>query len=603
MKKLILLILLGIIAVGCSKDNGGPTNLGDSSISSFSFTAAGNGSLSKTATGTIGELGNNHVIFITVEEGADLTSLRPSFTVARNTVVTYNGSPVTENSTPIDFSERVELTVTAENGSSRVYNVLCKHGREEVDKYVYNFMFQFDIPGVSVAVNKDEELVYSYGYGFADLEAKEKTTADHLFRLGSVSKQQTSLCIMTLVEEGRLNLSDHVFGEGGILEEEFGTEMAENAKKVTIQNLLEHTSGWTSDDVDPMFTSDSNYDGKPLEEIIAYVLANVKQTYYPGAEYSYYNLGFGMLGKVIEKVTGKDFESYLREDVLSKAGVTEIYVGGDRSHKRENECVYYSQDGMNGYGNDMEMIKAVNLKKYYVADTYEVRALDGVSLSAEDGEFLAIVGTSGSGKTTLLNLLGGLDVPDSGGVWIRGNSLKDMDKEERTIFRRRNIGFVFQQYNLVPVLSVYENIVLPLRLDGAEIDGKFLEEIVSLLGLKDKMGRLPETLSGGQQQRAAIARALLVKPAILLCDEPTGNLDSATSMEVTGLLKSCAQRFHQTVLVVTHQEEVAQMADRIIRLEDGRLSGQAGQISGKNGRICGENSGQSGTGSGKEQAL
>lgn len=358
MKKLILLILLGIIAVGCSKDNGGPTNLGDSSISSFSFTAAGNGSLSKTATGTIGELGNNHVIFITVEEGADLTSLRPSFTVARNTVVTYNGSPVTENSTPIDFSERVELTVTAENGSSRVYNVLCKHGREEVDKYVYNFMFQFDIPGVSVAVNKDEELVYSYGYGFADLEAKERTTADHLFRLGSVSKQQTSLCIMTLVEEGRLNLSDHVFGEGGILEEEFGTEMAENAKKVTIQNLLEHTSGWTSDDVDPMFTSDSNYDGKPLEEIIAYVLANVKQTYYPGAEYSYYNLGFGMLGKVIEKVTGKDFESYLREDVLSKAGVTEIYVGGDRSHKRENECVYYSQDGMNGYGNDMEMIKA-----------------------------------------------------------------------------------------------------------------------------------------------------------------------------------------------------------------------------------------------------
>ena len=153
----------------------------------------------------------------------------------------------------------------------------------------------------------------------------------------------------------------------------------------------------------------------------------------------------------------------------------------------------------------MEMVKAVNLKKYYITDTYEVHALDGVSLSAQDGEFLAIVGTSGSGKTTLLNLLGGLDVPTSGGVWIRGSSLKDMDKEERTIFRRRNIGFVFQQYNLVPVLSVYENIVLPLRLDGAEIDGEFLEEIVSLLGLDDKMERLPETLSGGQQQRAAAA--------------------------------------------------------------------------------------------------
>ena len=224
----------------------------------------------------------------------------------------------------------------------------------------------------------------------------------------------------------------------------------------------------------------------------------------------------------------------------------------------------------------MEMVKAVNLKKYYITDTYEVHALDGVSLSAQDGEFLAIVGTSGSGKTTLLNLLGGLDVPTSGGVWIRGSSLKDMDKEERTIFRRRNIGFVFQQYNLVPVLSVYENIVLPLRLDGAEIDGEFLEEIVSLLGLDDKMERLPETLSGGQQQRAAIARALLVKPAILLWDEPTGNLDSVTGMEVAGLLKSCAQRFHQTVLVVTHQEAVAQTADRIIRLEDGRICGHSG---------------------------
>ena len=219
----------------------------------------------------------------------------------------------------------------------------------------------------------------------------------------------------------------------------------------------------------------------------------------------------------------------------------------------------------------MEMIKAVNLKKYYVTDTYEVHALDGVSLTAEDGEFLAVIGTSGSGKTTLLNMLGGLDVPDSGGVWIRGNSLKDMEREERTVFRRRNIGFVFQQYNLVPVLTVYENIVLPLRLDGAEIDSGFLEEVVSLLGLEDKLERLPETLSGGQQQRTAIARALLAKPAILLCDEPTGNLDSATSMEVIGLLKSCAERFHQTVLMVTHQEEAAQMADRIIRMSDGRI--------------------------------
>lgn len=219
----------------------------------------------------------------------------------------------------------------------------------------------------------------------------------------------------------------------------------------------------------------------------------------------------------------------------------------------------------------MEMIKAAGLKKYYVTDNYEVHALDGVSLSVEEGEFLAIIGTSGSGKTTLLQILGGLDEPTADGVWIRGNSLKDMTEDERTIFRRRNIGFVFQQYNLIPVINVYENIVLPLRLDGAEIDEKLLEDIVRTLKIGEKLENLPEELSGGQQQRVAIARALMVKPAVLLCDEPTGNLDSVTSMEVISLLKTCAARFHQTVIVVTHQEAIAQMADRILRVEDGKL--------------------------------
>lgn len=219
----------------------------------------------------------------------------------------------------------------------------------------------------------------------------------------------------------------------------------------------------------------------------------------------------------------------------------------------------------------MEMIKAAGLKKHYVTDNYEVHALDGVSLSVEEGEFLAITGTSGSGKTTLLQILGGLDEPTAGGVWIRGNSLKDMTEDERTIFRRRNIGFVFQQYNLIPVINVYENIVLPLRLDGAEIDEKLLEDIVRTLKIGEKLENLPEELSGGQQQRVAIARALMVKPAVLLCDEPTGNLDSVTSMEVISLLKTCAARFHQTVIVVTHQEAIAQMADRILRVEDGKL--------------------------------
>lgn len=224
----------------------------------------------------------------------------------------------------------------------------------------------------------------------------------------------------------------------------------------------------------------------------------------------------------------------------------------------------------------MEIVRAAGLKKYYVTDTYEVRALDGVTLCVEEGEFLAVVGTSGSGKTTLLNLMGGLEEPTAGGVWIRGNSLKDMSREERTVFRRRNIGFVFQQFNLVPMLDIYENIVLPLRLDGEEPDEAFLEELVTALGIKGKLGRMPQTLSGGQQQRAAIARALVTKPAILLADEPTGSLDSVTGMEVMGLLRTCADRFRQTVVLVTHQEAAAQMADRVLRMSDGRLSGDKG---------------------------
>ena len=219
----------------------------------------------------------------------------------------------------------------------------------------------------------------------------------------------------------------------------------------------------------------------------------------------------------------------------------------------------------------MDIIKAINLKKYYTTDTYEVRALDGISLTVEEGEFIAVVGTSGCGKTTLMNMLGGLDIPDSGGVWIRNTSLKDLSKEQRTIFRRRNIGFVFQQYNLMPSLDIYENIVLPMRLDGKETDKDFFDEIVTILGLKDKLERFPQTLSGGQQQRVSIARALLTKPAVILADEPTGNLDSVTSMDVVALLKSCAFRFHQTLVVVTHQEEVAQMSDRILRMSDGKI--------------------------------
>ena len=219
----------------------------------------------------------------------------------------------------------------------------------------------------------------------------------------------------------------------------------------------------------------------------------------------------------------------------------------------------------------MTILETKDLRKVYGSGDTEVRALDGVDLTVEKGEFVAVVGTSGSGKSTLLHMLGGLDRPTGGTVTVDGKELSAKRDEELTIFRRRKIGFVFQNYNLVPVLNVYENIVLPIQLDGNAPDKAYVERIIETLGLEAKLQNLPNNLSGGQQQRVAIARALAAKPAIILADEPTGNLDSATSLDVMGLLKVTAQKFSQTIVMITHNEELAQMADRIIRIEDGRI--------------------------------
>lgn len=225
----------------------------------------------------------------------------------------------------------------------------------------------------------------------------------------------------------------------------------------------------------------------------------------------------------------------------------------------------------------MKVLKAVNLTKIYGKGENQVRALDGVSLSVEQGQFAAVVGTSGSGKSTLLHMLGGLDRPDEGKVYVDGKDIFSLKEEALTIFRRRKIGFVFQSYNLVPVLSVYENVALPVELDGKKADRAFIEEILDTLGILQKARSLPGQLSGGQQQRAAIARALASRPSILLCDEPTGNLDSRTSQDVLGLLKLSGQKFGQTIVMITHNEEIAQMADRIIRIEDGRILSSRGR--------------------------
>lgn len=221
----------------------------------------------------------------------------------------------------------------------------------------------------------------------------------------------------------------------------------------------------------------------------------------------------------------------------------------------------------------MEILVTENLRKYYQLGDATVRALDGISLTVEKGEFIAIVGRSGSGKSTLLHMLGGLDVPTSGTVIVDGRDISGMTKDELTIFRRRKIGFVFQNYNLLPLMNVYENIILPIQLDGIKPDRKFVENILEMLGLGEKKFAMPNQLSGGQQQRVALARALAAKPAIILADEPTGNLDSSTSQDVLGLIKVSGDQLGQTVVMITHNEEIAQMAGRIIRLEDGRICG------------------------------
>ena len=219
----------------------------------------------------------------------------------------------------------------------------------------------------------------------------------------------------------------------------------------------------------------------------------------------------------------------------------------------------------------MKIVSAANLKKYYGTETNLTKALDGVSLEIEAGEFAAIVGSSGSGKTTLLNMLGALDRPDSGTVTIDGSELTAMSEEERTVFRRRKIGFVFQNYNLVPILSVYENIVLPLELDGQPPQADWISQVIDALGLTEKADAMPNTLSGGQQQRVAIARALAARPSLLLADEPTGNLDSKTGQDVMRLMLETSRQYQQTILLITHNDQIARMADRVFHLEDGRI--------------------------------
>jgi CubicO group peptidase (beta-lactamase class C family) len=340
-------IFVLILLASCSKEEQPKVKSNLNSISSFSFSKTENPLLTVEAVGVIAD----RTIFITLPDGISLNSLTPRFSISSAATISYSGALIESGKRQLNFSETVTLRVTAESGRTADYKILVKNGENAFDQVLYAFMQKYSIPGISYAITEDEEIVYKSGLGFAVTETDTRTTPSHLYRLASVSKQFTSLCIMKLMERGKLTLDQKVFGTSGILASEF-TGVTERAASVTIRHLLEHTSGWTSDP-DPMFTS--SFSGQSLSQRIDYVLKSTQKE--PGTSFSYYNMGFGILGKVIEKVSGKGYEAFLKE-VLAEAGVTDIHVGGDRSQRRANEVVYYSQDGMNGYGNPMDVIAA-----------------------------------------------------------------------------------------------------------------------------------------------------------------------------------------------------------------------------------------------------
>lgn len=360
MKKFLIFLSFALLVISCSKesvlDDGSSDDIqsNNCTLGILKFETANNPNLSVTTSGII----NKTVIYVTVNDKVNLSSMVPTFTIDPKATAKVGTKVIESGKTQVDFSKTVDFTVVAESGRSMNYQILVQHGDAAVDNKIYKFMTKYSIPGISFAVSSDEEIVYAKGYGFANVEEKERTTSNHLFRLASVSKQQTAVAIMYLVEQGKLKLSDKLFGEGALFEDEFGKDVPATAKSVTVRNFLEHNSGWVSNP-DPMFTTNSNYNGKSVKERMAYVLKNVPQSYSVGSTYSYYNLGYSMLGMVVEKVSGQDFETFLKDNIYPKCGVTDIHVGRDlKSQKRDNECVYYSQSGTTAYNKDFEVIKA-----------------------------------------------------------------------------------------------------------------------------------------------------------------------------------------------------------------------------------------------------
>ncbi|MFA6335399.1 MAG: serine hydrolase domain-containing protein [Bacteroidales bacterium] len=347
---LAIVTIVAMMIVSCSKDSviEPPAPKSDlNELLSFSFMQSDNPLLTQDCY----PVKSGNIYYITVSKGANVSSLKAKYSASDKATVKIGGVLQTGGASLIDYTNTTEVTVTSESGKVNTYKLLVQEGNINLDRLVYTFMTTYSIPGISYAITKDEEIVYKSGLGFAIQETGERTKPNHLFRLASISKQFTTLCIMRLMEEGKLSLDRNVFGAGGVLESEF-PNVAPMASTVTVRNLLQHNSGWPKDP-DPMFTD--SFDGQTLDQRINYVLGCTQVT--PGTKYAYFNMGFGILGKVIEKITGKGYETYLNE-TMALAGVTDVHVGGDKSQRRSNEVVYYSQSGTNGYGNEMQVIAA-----------------------------------------------------------------------------------------------------------------------------------------------------------------------------------------------------------------------------------------------------
>lgn len=353
-KHLAFLLFFALVLAGCSKDSVIENPDADNArLTNFSLQKSSNPSLSSNIAGVSG----SDIIYITVPEGCNLSSLVPTFKIGQGASVTINNIPVESGVTSCDLSNTSKLIVTSESGTTKTYTLLARNGDPKIDIMVYTFMTRHSLPGVSVAISMDEETVYKAGYGFSVVETQTRVTPQTLFRLASMSKQQTALAIMTLYENGKLAMDDKVFGKGGILEPVFGDEgILDGAKGVTVQHLLEHTSGWATD---PVYPSNAVYFNKPLKDRVEFLIKNVTQNTAPGTNHDYNNLNFAVLGMIVEQLTGMAYEDYLAEYVHKPAGVKNIVVSGNTKETRlPNECVYYGQDGKDPYGNDMIVSKA-----------------------------------------------------------------------------------------------------------------------------------------------------------------------------------------------------------------------------------------------------